>query len=346
MVQKRKQAQKHINSLHLVKPWQTQEADGKVTNIYAPKTVPESGATFHCVTYHSTSSLLASYVTKFYKPAEVSCSQFILCKSNSAGTKLVFMLLFPKAVPREAHVSFVIINLNPVLVSKNYVCVSVTEQGHAKCMQGGVCSFDLSRAIDATGSEYIIANVNGNISAFSMTSGNEVMARGDQGWVGCQLNLKKGLILAQSKVQVASTCKGLQLMFYAKKKNSAILMHLTDNNTKEQRLKTWKAFQQWRHIEGHHSFTHLMQNSTRKYLIPKNYSKFLGHPDIHVECFMESLVLDVIDDAIQAVEGPFSIEMKQSFCVENMEIPFLKRTLQPTKESGSEILSGSLEGDI
>jgi len=136
MIQNRKKVQKYINSLNLGKPWQTEEVDEKVTHIYAPKNVPESGATFHCVTYHTTTGLLASYVTKLFRPIEIPCSRFISCKANFTGTKLVFMLLFPTAEPQESHVSFVIVNLEPAVeVSKNLVQIAINKNDYVKCLQ-------------------------------------------------------------------------------------------------------------------------------------------------------------------------------------------------------------------
>ena len=133
MIAKQKKTQKYIKSLQLGKPWKMDEEDDKVTYIFAPKNVPESGSTFHCVTYNTSSRLLASYVTKLYKPVEIPCARVISCATNFVGTKLVYMLLFPKAEPQEAHVSFVIINFEPeVSVSKNYVHIRLSNDDYVK----------------------------------------------------------------------------------------------------------------------------------------------------------------------------------------------------------------------
>ena len=330
MIQKQKKTQKYIKSLQFGKPWKTEEVDDKVTYIFAPKNVPESGSTFHCVTYNTSSGLLASYITKLYKPVEIPCSRVISCATNFAGTKLVFMLLFPKAEPQEAHVSFVIINLEPeVTVSKNYIHIRLSNDDYVKCLYGDTCSFGISQAIDATMSEYIVTSVNSTLTAVSMTTGNEVMAEAEDGWVGCYLRFKKGQIPHTSKVQVASTCKGLQVLLYARGSNSAILLQVRDENTQEQRIRTWKAFQKWIHGDKGDDERISATLQTMKRLT----WTFEGHCDVHVQCFMESLVLDLIDDAIQLVDGALSDQQRQMFHAENIQIPFLRKTVQYSEDT-------------
>ena len=333
MIQNRKKVQKYINSLRLDRPWQTEELDDKVTNIFAPKNVPESGSTFHHVTYYRTSGLLASYVTKLYKPVQIPCSKFISCKTNFAGTKLVFMLLFPAAEPQGAHVSLVIVNLEPtVAVSKNYMRITLDKDDYVKCLYGSTCSFGISQAIDATGSEYIVANVNGNLTAVSMTTGNEVMAETQEGWVGCHLSFKKGQIPPTSKLEVASTCKGLQVLLYTRRHNFAILLQVKDENTQEQRKQTWIAFQKWFHVDAQTDERAPFALQTMK----RHSWIFEGHSDVHIQCFMESLVLDLVDDVIQIVDGSFTSEQRQTFHAENIQIPFLRKMSQYSSEDTDE----------
>ena len=335
MIQKQKKAQNHINSLQFGKPWKTDEVDDKVTYIFAPTNVPESGSTFHCVTYNTTSGLLASYVTKLYKPVEIPCSRVISCATNFAGTKLVFMLLFPKAEPQEAHVSFVIINLeSEVTVSKNYIHIRLSNEDYVKCLYGDTCSFGISHAIGSTGSEYIVTIVNSTLTAVSMTTGNEVMAEYENGWVGCHLRFKKGQIPPTSKVQVTSTCKGLQVLLYARRSNSAILLQVSDENTQEQRIRTWTAFQKWINVDKYDERTPAALQTMKQLTWT-----FEGHCDVHVQCFMESLVLDVIDDAIQLVDGAFTNEQRQMFHAENIQIPFLRKTLQYSEDTDGKSVS-------
>lgn len=336
MTQKQKKVQRYIKSLHLGKPWQTDEMDDKITHIFAPKNVPESGSIFHCATYHLASGLLASYVTKLYKPVEIPCSKFISCTTNFAGTKLVFMLLFPKAEPQEAHVSFVIINLEPAAaVSKNYIHVALSKDDYDKCLHGSTCSFGMSQAIDATGSEYIVAKVNSTLTALSMTTGNEVMADAEDGWVGCHLSFKKGQIPPTSKLEVVSTCKGLQVLLYARRNNSAILLHVRDENTQEQRIRTWKAFRKWVHVDN--------QGDERTPATIQTIRQLCwtidGHSDVHIQCFMESLVRGMIDDAIQMVDGSFTDEQRQTFHAENIQIPFLRKTSQYSEDIDDKSMS-------
>lgn len=324
-IQNRERVSKYISSLRLGKQWKTEEKDDKITHVYIPKSVPESGANFHCLTYHVSSGLLASYVTRPYRPVKVPCSRFVSCQVNSSGSKLVFMLLFPDADPKEAHVSFVTVKLEPsVVVSKNYINIPVGKNDYTKCLRNGL-AFGLSRPIDATGSEYIVANINGNLTSISMTSGNDVIGRAERGGI----NIKKGLIPSASKVQVASMSNRLQFLLYSPGYNSAVLLQLTDSNTREQRMRTWRAFQKW-------ALGSAQQNAERT-LAPLQTIRrvrwtFDGHSDVHVECFMESLVYELIDDAIQTVDGPFSEDQRRTFHAENMEMPFLLKVIAQNPE--------------
>ena len=328
-MQNRQKVQKHIDSLHLGKPWKTVEVDDKVTHINAPKIVPNAGAPFHCITYYADSGVLALYATQLFKPLDSPCSRFVSCKTNLNGTKLVFMLLFPKVDPAEAHVSFVIVDLDPtVTVNKNCIQITVDRSDYVRCLRNNACSFGLSRPIYVTGSEYIVANLNGNLKAVSMTTGNMVMADSQPGWEGCHLNLKKGQISPSSNLQVASTCKGLQILLYAQRQNSAILLQLNDGNSREKRLKTFRAFQKWTHsIDRDGEMKVSMLQSVRRLCWT-----FDGHLDVHVECFMESLVRELTDIAIQSVDGAFTEDQRQTFHTENMEIPFLRRISQPAED--------------
>ena len=251
------------------------------------------------------------------------------------------MLLFPEMDQEEAHVSFVILNLeSTVLVSKNYIQVPINKTDFVKCLHGGACSFGLSRVVDVTGSDYIVANINSSVIAISMTTGNEVMAKSEPGWVGCHLNVKKGQIPPTSKLQVSSTCKGMQVLLYAQRHNSAILLQLRDENTKEQRMRTYRAFQKWMRIGA-------VRESERSPATLQTMRRFCWtferHSDVHVECFMESVVRELVEVAIQAVDGPFSEEQIQAFHAEDIEIPFLRKTARYLENNEEESVSSYSE---
>lgn len=337
MTQKRERVHKYLSSLKLGKPWKIEEKGDMVTYVFTPKHVPESEAKFHIVTYDESSGLLSSYVTRPYRPITVPCSRFVSCQVDASGSKLVFMLLFPEADPKEAHVSFVILDLEPsVAVSKNYINIPISKNDYGKCLHEGL-AFALSRPIDATGTEYIVANVNGSLTAISLTTGNVVMAKAEPGWTGCQLNIKRGLIPSVSNVQVASVCNGLQIWLYAQRYNSAILFQLTDRNTQEQRLGTWRAFQKLMLSRADRSAEKIQASLQTMRRFHWNFGR---HYDVHVECFIEFLVYEMIDNAIQTVDGAFSEDQRRILHAENMTMPFLRKVAsQSAEENESETVS-------
>ena len=310
MVGKRKDTQTLINSLHLGKPWMKEERNETVMHVYAPKEIPESGAIFHCVEYYPR-GLLASYSTQLCKPCKVPCSRLLACKSNPAGTKLVFMLLFPKVSPRGSYVTFVVVNLEDMALWQDQFIVDLSSREHNSCKEKDLCSFSISKPLDATASEYVIYNVHGELGAFSLNTGNVVMTRGHGQWVGCHIVLKDTNLIPSSKLEVASTPKGLTIISYAAGKNSASLVDLVDKNSPRQRLSVWKSSMRWQDKEV-----------TKGPRLRRREWTFSGHTVAHVECAIQSLILDLADIAIQLVDGPFD-ETKQTACIaENRQLPY------------------------
>lgn len=318
MIKNRKEMQTHINSLHLGKPWMKEENDEKVVHVYAPRNVPESGATFHRITYYRKSGLLASYTTQLFRPVRVPCSRFLSCQPNPSGTKLVFMLLFPEVMPRETHMTFAIVNLAEMVVSRNRIIVDLSSEEHARCKEGVFCSFCIAKALDATGSEYIISNIHGMLGAFSMATGNTVMAESQEQWVGCSVNLEKSGLVAASQVEVASTPKGLIVISYTAKTNTATLLHLVDKNSSRQRRITWRAFRAWQQRDQHSC-------TPSEQMLRQFQWTFSGHTNAHPECAIEALILDLADIAIQLVDGSFGEEDRDLFAAENRQLPFRRR---------------------
>lgn len=318
MIKKRRDAQTYINSMFLGAPWLTEEKGNIVYNVYAPKTVPEAGATFHLVSYYKSTGLLAQYATQLYKPVKVPCSRLITCVSNPLGTKLVFMLLFPKNSPKEPHVTFVILHLPDMTVSRNLIEATVTPDDLKEAEKPGTCSLSITKPLIATGTDYIIANIAGSLCGFSMETGNTVLAETEKDWIGSHMSSKQSHVLSTAGVVVASLSPNLQFLIFARRLNFVSLFHLYDKSTGKQILTTWEKFKQWQNLKN-------KSLCRRQQMWTRSQWTLSGRTDIHVECSVETLVLNLVDQAIQIVDGQFTAEKAEACASENREMPFVLR---------------------
>lgn len=322
MIEKRKQTQTFINSLHLGRPWKTEEVGEKMVNhVYAPRNVPQSGATFHSVTYYKDTKVLSRYATLLYQPIRVECTSILSCEMNSLGNKLVVSLLFGHVPPKAPHVRFVTLEIPAMKISRNVIEVVLTEEEYKECKERRSCGFDLTKVIDATGSEYIIANVCGTIGGFSMTTGNLIMASGERDWIGCDLGKNQPAIFSTPRVKVASQASVLCVLFYAPKQNMAILLHLRDKNTSIVRQQVW---QDWQRLKGGREIA--VQQTWRK----KQWAVD-GEFALNLKCTMESLVLELVDAAVWESEGIDSKFNSASQSLKNRVLPFVRRL--PSEEN-------------
>ncbi|XP_031569671.1 uncharacterized protein LOC116304144 [Actinia tenebrosa] len=314
MIEKRKETQTFINSLYLGRPWKTKDVgENKINHLYSPRNVPESGATFHSVTYYKDTKLLSRYTTLLYRPIRVDCTKILSCEMNFSGNKLVVALLFGDVPPKTPHVRFVTLEIPAMKVSPNVIEVALTEDEYRECKEIGSCGFDLTKVIDATGSEYIVTNVCGTIGGFSMTTGNLIMASGERDWTGCDLG-KNQAIFSTARVKVASQASVLCALFYAPKQNMAILLHLRDKNTKIVRQQVW---QDWQRLKGAKEIP--VQQTWQK----KQWT-FDGEFAFHLEYTMESLVLELADAAVWESEGIEHKIKSGSQGLKNRVLPFVR----------------------
>ena len=325
MIKKRKTAQTRINTLYLGVPWLTEEKGNLVSYVYATKNVPESGAIFHQISYYKNTGLLAQHTTRLFKPFKVPCSQLISSSANPSGTKLVFMLLFPKYPPKDPHVKFVILHLPKMTVSKNLIEALMTTDGFKKAEKPGACSFSITKPLISTGTEYIITNIAGVLCGFSIETGNTVLAETEKGWIGCHLSSKQSCILPTADIMVASGSPYLQFLVFAKNQNFVSLFHLNDKNSGKQHQTTWEMFKKWQCVQD-------KALCNRQQMWSNNFQwTFEGRNDIHIECSIETFVLDLVDQAIQIVDGPFTEEIANAYASENRQRSFVVRAEKYSK---------------
>lgn len=329
MIAKRKQMQTFINSLHLGKPWRITDAGSqKVNYLYAPRGVPESGATFHSVTYHRESKLLAQYSTQLYRPITVKATRIASCKANPLGNRLVLALLFDEVPPKPPHVVFLTIDLSSMKVLSNVMEVPLSIADYRQCEVDDCCDFDISRLIDATGSPYMFTNVCGTVGSFSMVTTNLVMASSQKGWMGCSLSEEQSMIFSTARVVVASQDDGLCVVFYAPKINTVSLLHIKDSNSSETRQRVWQAFCR---------LTETSEGTHPRECIRRHHWTLEGEPTCHLQCTMESLVLDLVDHAIKQSLGQDGSEDTEGVnkSLENRIRPFLRHAKQGNNVQGN-----------
>ncbi|XP_032226996.2 uncharacterized protein LOC116610302 [Nematostella vectensis] len=321
MIAKRKKTQTLINSLRFGKPWKIEEVgDNKVKYYYTPRHVPENGATFHCVTYYKENKLLAQYTTQMYKHHRIPSSKLMSCSLDPSGDKLLFALLFKEAPSKEAHVSFVTINLRPVGVSTNVIEYPLNTTEYKQCMEGDACALDVTKIIDATGSQYMFSNICGSLNGFSLTSGSTVVAASQENWIGCHLGVEQAVTFSNARVTLACPALGLIMLLHAPRQSTLTLIHFKDKNTAIQRQDTWAAFCA---LRAFNAASPSPQGQGQ--VLSRRAWTFDGFTDCHVAFTMETLVLDLVDDAIQIADGKFMEEQAKAYTLQNRFHPFIKR---------------------
>eukprot|EP00118_Oscarella_pearsei_P019316 m.204453 g.204453 ORF g.204453 m.204453 type:complete len:106 (+) comp39644_c0_seq52:2314-2631(+) len=83
-----------------VQPWHSSKTREFVVHVYAPCIVPDSGKTFHIVTYHQSNGELSEYATQTYKPAKSPAEKMLDCHLNPSTQHLTIMFLFPGYSPK------------------------------------------------------------------------------------------------------------------------------------------------------------------------------------------------------------------------------------------------------
>lgn len=245
-----------MNQLHL---WHFQSSSDQRSPmdsfIYKPSEgVDASGATFHAVIRHSGNGLLSSYFTQQFSPVQNEAGRIVVCRLSPSGKEMVIGLIFPELKPKEAHLAILVLDVCEMRF-KNFRrdIVLPDDTLYGRCLKENLVSCDITDPLGITASQYIIVIVNGNLSGYSVTTGQMVLtsaAKTSPDFVGCHLNTKKFFISEDSRLAVTSARGTLFLALYEPRrkdsKSPLFILRLKDKNSDLTRKQLRKSIMQRR----------------------------------------------------------------------------------------------------
>ncbi|XP_071949515.1 uncharacterized protein [Antedon mediterranea] len=312
----RKQTQKEVTWLKLrTVGWHRKRDDdeGTLTEIWRPQEVPPDGCDFHVVVRDTMNSLLLSYTKVKFKEKANGYSAMLECKLSSDGNLLAFMLLFKQCPPKGAHISFVFIDVPEMKVRPYRINIqfSLSQLEFTRCMDKGVCSFQISRAYNVTGSEYLIVKVLDFLHVYSVDSGALVVQTSALPANGLTISPKHLTIEDQSMVDVACTQGRMIIINYSNKQSGIKIIDIADKNTEENRREMYATHKAW------------MKNKVASNTWSWSSRDLLdGQDNRHTTAYFRRLVLQLVDSAIQLTDGEFGNDLMAEYQKIDRSHPF------------------------
>ncbi|XP_071499038.1 uncharacterized protein [Diadema antillarum] len=298
----RQEAEEEVGEVEIMQLWYMDEnkKQGIETCVYRPDYVDPKGSAFHIVVRQKDTQLLLKHFSQLHKPELNHASHLLSCKSSPSGRDLVFMLLFPSSPPKPAHISFVILKMGTkVELVDLRIDINLTDEEYQFCATESVVSFDVSSALDASSSCYIYLTLLGSLLVFSLNTGILVLSsRKQDTFASIQWTPKSPTKLwARASLALACTRGTTFLMLYSETQTLVNVLQITDRNHKEKRMAVHRAF---RYRNGDKKSWPVVEQTVRRY--PWTLD---GNPTGHVGLFATRLVLELVDRAVQKVDGEF-----------------------------------------
>nr|XP_054771287.1 uncharacterized protein LOC129279211 [Lytechinus pictus] len=279
------------------------------TTVYRPDTVDAKGSPFHIIVRQKTTGMLLKHYSQLHKPVQHSASRLLACHPSATGKELVFMLLFPPFPPKQGHITFIIVKVDGQLeVLDRRIDIVLTPAEYEQCYRDDVCSFQMSNTIDAIGSSYIYLNFIGAFMVFSVNTGTLVLSTRKVDTIAAiQWTPKSPTKLwTNAHMALAQTRGSTYVMLYAENQTSVQLLKVTDRNTRDKRMNVNKAFKYW-----HSTNPILGPRPTMEQTIRRQDWTLKQDPFGHVTLYLRRLILKLVDDAVQKVDGEFSEENRK-----------------------------------
>ncbi|EDO29907.1 predicted protein [Nematostella vectensis] len=150
-------------------------------------------------------------------------------------------------------------------------------------------------------------------------SSSTVVAASQENWIGCHLGVEQAVTFSNARVTLACPALGLIMLLHAPRQSTLTLIHFKDKNTAIQRQDTWAAFCALRAFNAASP-----SPPGQGQVLSRRAWTFDGFTDCHVAFTMETLVLDLVDDAIQIADGKFMEEQAKAYTLQNRFHPFIR----------------------
>ncbi|XP_071838803.1 uncharacterized protein [Apostichopus japonicus] len=281
------------------------EADTKgnrVTTICEPMVVDGRGSYFHGTIREISTKKLLKHFGQMYKVVKSYCARLIDVKMGPSGTELIFCLLFPPFYPKEPHISFITVRLKPeVKVHDVRIDVLLNENEYFRCLNDNVCQFAVSQVLDASKSSYLFVTLLGSLLIYSRNTRSLLVSSRERDQPLTSVGSLKALqrLNIRSHIRLAHCAGHVQAILFAENDPVVNIFHVTDRNIPEKRRLLYKAYKLWKQTPS--TVPVEMTTRRRKYILDRDDCR-------HVELYVNRLVLQLVDRAVQEVDGEFTEE--------------------------------------
>ncbi|XP_030838264.1 uncharacterized protein LOC105447295 [Strongylocentrotus purpuratus] len=308
----RKDADIEWSNMKITQVWFTDfnKKQDRETTVYRPDTVDAKGSPFHIIVRQKSTGLLLKHYSQLHKPVQHSASRFLACHPSATGRELVFMLLFSPFPPKSGRITFVIVKLDGRLeVVDRRIDVILTSEEYERCFKDDVCSFQMNNTVDAIGSSYIYLTLMGAFMVFSVNTGTLVLStrKGDTSAPLQWAPRSPTKLYFNASMALSQTQGGTYVMLYAENQTSVHVIKVTDRNTKGKRMAVNKAFKLWNSTSPSPGPGPAPEQTIRR----QEWS-LKRDPFGHVALYVRGLILGLVDDAVQKVDGEFSEEDRKT----------------------------------
>ncbi|XP_060063880.1 uncharacterized protein LOC132544320 [Ylistrum balloti] len=325
IAKQRKTTQTTLDNMQLGDPWHKEilRDDGLTLLVYAPKGgVKTTGAMFHLVMRHIETDTLSSYVTRMYKPIKVKHTKLFEPKMSINGRDMIFLMLFPSYPPKAAHLTIVVCDLTIGELKPFRRDIHLTTAEYNDILENDVVQYDVSQTYGPTGSSYVFVNIRGELKAFSLTSGRQIvmMEREEDrfsGFPGCLIDASDWELPRNLEVSLVCSKGKMYAVFYGQKINYISIITFTDTNSYRQRRAMWKSYEVWTEHQ-------VMPIEQRCNFITQELAD-TQHPSV----YMRSLVIECMDKAIRQSDG---VDFTNDFLFENQAIDKIENYLALQEE--------------
>ncbi|PAA80305.1 hypothetical protein BOX15_Mlig003414g3, partial [Macrostomum lignano] len=301
LAEARRRAEAEARRNQLRYPWRTQTEFSQVTTIYKSplEAVKQSGGAFHEVTRLKVDDRMMRYITRVYKPYIFEAEMFLGARLDRTGTRLVCLILFPTdPEDEEHHIEVCIVDLGSMKPVDPRIIIPLTEKEYAEIQQTRYVNFDITGCFNYTLSAYLLVNVMGKVTFYSLTSGQRVAVTLSQQQVesesfrGCVINRSIVSAHHSNQIHCIANQHDTGMLVFRPGELTARLLYLQDGNSERDRRSLAES------LRGFDWNTWPKDRANRS----SSDALYLADPD-HPYAFCMDIVYDMMDRAVQRSRG-------------------------------------------
>lgn len=288
--------------------------------------------------------LVIAYYTQPFRPATLQ-AVVVAVAVNPARSTLVLVLLYPAAELKGAHLDAVCVNLHTMKAYEPLIECAVTsndERQIRSLLQKGSLSESgvtvaISRAIASLGTDYLLLQVLGNLSVYSLLGGSVVMCSAGVSVSSTIADVHFGDLRSSSfavQSEASERFDRLQLLLHKRGVTYVRNINLEDRNLPADRLAISRLSSQLRFATQQDG----KPNEPLFSELASNPYKCASRNEFdHRLADMRMLVYELMDHAIQSVSGMYPSIMQTLYAEQNAEeaYEYASRVLRPSVKSNA-----------